>query len=186
MESKSFPSNSDIAGRYAKHRKQHYLRYGERGNYSCQNRMKMKQQFIITILLISVLSLNAQNKKDSVNFDVLEADSLYNGKILAEMWYNHSFDTLNLGCNNSEAIRVYVKRLKMIMDYINQNKATYIDYLICNFELLTNIESDADASYAGKINPTINDIRKWTEWLKKNKKYLCYYNKHNIVFLRLK
>ena len=29
MESKSFPSNFDIARRYAKHRKQHYLRYGE-------------------------------------------------------------------------------------------------------------------------------------------------------------
>jgi uncharacterized beta-barrel protein YwiB (DUF1934 family) len=32
MESRSFPSNFDIAGRYAKHREQHYLRYGEQGN----------------------------------------------------------------------------------------------------------------------------------------------------------
>ena len=31
MESKSFPSNFDIAGRYAKHREQYDLRYGERG-----------------------------------------------------------------------------------------------------------------------------------------------------------
>ena len=38
MESKRFPSdngrtssNSDIAGSYDKHRKQHYLRYGEQG-----------------------------------------------------------------------------------------------------------------------------------------------------------
>jgi hypothetical protein len=31
MESRSFPSNFDIAGRYAKHREQHYLRYGEQG-----------------------------------------------------------------------------------------------------------------------------------------------------------
>jgi len=31
MESKSLPSNFDIAGRYAKHREQDYLRYGERG-----------------------------------------------------------------------------------------------------------------------------------------------------------
>ncbi len=37
MESKSFPSNFDIAGRYAKHREEYYLCYGERGktgNYS--------------------------------------------------------------------------------------------------------------------------------------------------------
>ena len=33
MESKSFPSNFDIARRYAKHRKQHYLRYGEQRYY---------------------------------------------------------------------------------------------------------------------------------------------------------
>jgi hypothetical protein len=31
MESRSFPSSFDIAGRYAKHREQHYLRYGEQG-----------------------------------------------------------------------------------------------------------------------------------------------------------
>ena len=31
MESKSFPSNFDIAGRYAKHRKLHYLRFSEQG-----------------------------------------------------------------------------------------------------------------------------------------------------------
>ena len=31
MESKSFPSNFDIAGRYAKHREQYDLRYGEQG-----------------------------------------------------------------------------------------------------------------------------------------------------------
>ena len=31
MESESFPSSFDIAGRYAKHWKQHYLRYGEQG-----------------------------------------------------------------------------------------------------------------------------------------------------------
>jgi hypothetical protein len=31
MESKSFPSSFDIAGRYAKHRKQYDLRCGERG-----------------------------------------------------------------------------------------------------------------------------------------------------------
>ena len=31
MESKSFPSNFYIAGRYAKHREQDYLRYGKRG-----------------------------------------------------------------------------------------------------------------------------------------------------------
>ena len=35
MESKSFPSNFDIAGRYAKHREQYDLRYGERGKESC-------------------------------------------------------------------------------------------------------------------------------------------------------
>jgi hypothetical protein len=29
MESRSFPSNFDIAGRYAKHREQDYLRYDE-------------------------------------------------------------------------------------------------------------------------------------------------------------
>jgi len=33
MESKSFPSNFDIAGRYAKHRKMDYLRYSELGEY---------------------------------------------------------------------------------------------------------------------------------------------------------
>ena len=36
MESKSFPSNFDIAGRYAKHREQYDLRYGERGLYNLQ------------------------------------------------------------------------------------------------------------------------------------------------------
>mgnify|MGYP003590014023 CR=1 FL=1 len=35
MESKSFPSNFDIAGRYAKHREQYDLRYGERGKFIC-------------------------------------------------------------------------------------------------------------------------------------------------------
>jgi len=146
----------------------------------------MKHVFIITILLISVLSVIGQNKKESINYDVIykEADSSYNGKILAEMWYKHTFDTLNIDCRNSEAIRVYLTRLRIIRDYINQNKTTYISYLISNFELLTNIESESDASYAGKINPTINDIRKWTKWLKNNKKRLCYYKRHNILFLK--
>ena len=43
MESRSFPSVSgrtsssfDIAGRYAKHREQHYLRYGEQGIRAAQ------------------------------------------------------------------------------------------------------------------------------------------------------
>ena len=31
MGSKSFPFSFDIAGRYAKHREQDYLRYGKRG-----------------------------------------------------------------------------------------------------------------------------------------------------------
>jgi len=146
----------------------------------------MKQLFIITILLISILSANGQNKEDSINYKVSykEADSLYNGKILVTMWINHSFDTVNLDCNNSEAIRVYVKRLRMIKDYINQKKATYIDYLISNFELLTGIESESDASYVGKNNPTMNDIKKWKKWLRNNDKHLCYYEMHNILFLR--
>jgi len=33
MESKSFPSNFDIAGGYAKHRKLHYLRFSEQGKF---------------------------------------------------------------------------------------------------------------------------------------------------------
>jgi len=32
MESRSYPSSFDIAGRYAKHREQHYLRYDEQSS----------------------------------------------------------------------------------------------------------------------------------------------------------
>jgi curved DNA-binding protein CbpA len=37
MESRSFPSSFDIARRYAKHREQDYLRYGELGHNDAPN-----------------------------------------------------------------------------------------------------------------------------------------------------
>ena len=44
MESRSFPSSFDIAGRYAKHREQHYLRYGEQGNNTYNENNIRKEQ----------------------------------------------------------------------------------------------------------------------------------------------
>ena len=51
MESKSFPSNFDIAGRYTKHREQYYLRYDEQ-RY-CKT---MKKSIFILSLVTIILS----------------------------------------------------------------------------------------------------------------------------------
>ena len=52
MESKSFPSNFDIAGRYAKHREQYDLRYGERGERGATLSMIMSTLLVISSLLL--------------------------------------------------------------------------------------------------------------------------------------
>ncbi len=44
IKSRSFYFSFDIAGRYAKHREQHYLRYGEQGNNTYNENNIRKEQ----------------------------------------------------------------------------------------------------------------------------------------------
>lgn len=57
MESKSFPSNFDIAGRFAKHRKQHYLRYGEQGYHpTIANYLSVIAHYMLAIAIFTISS----------------------------------------------------------------------------------------------------------------------------------
>ena len=84
MESKSFPSNFDIARRYAKHRKQHYLRYGEQRLPNTKTGMLGSDEKIIPEFYLG----NRENLPKNAKLKIYDKD----GKVLKE--YNLNDDMI--------------------------------------------------------------------------------------------
>ena len=60
MESKSVPSNFDIAGRCAKHWEKDYLRYGERGidlrKYQLNTKEEKMKKILTFLIVVSLIT----------------------------------------------------------------------------------------------------------------------------------
>ena len=140
----------------------------------------MKRYYFIIALFLTVnsVSVMAQNQQDSL----LNVENLHfpnSNKEMVELFISGAFDT-TLICNNTEAIRIFEQRIDTLKNYISDKNTTSITNvfrLILNFELLTGIESESDANYIGKYNPTNVDLEKWIKWFEEHQDYLCWYRK---------
>ena len=72
MESRSFPSNFDIAGRYAKHPEQDYLRYGEPGHFGTTSCYAPAKRRVYTLHVV-----NHKKEQVIVSFSVRKRDNIY-------------------------------------------------------------------------------------------------------------
>lgn len=109
------------------------------------------------------------------------------------------FDTLSSSCQNELAIQYYKGRLNAMKLYLLsvENEDWFLAKIgdlsidgvidgIENFEFLTGIESESEANFMGKYQPTRNDVFKWEEWFQQNKEFLCWDDEYNVIYLREK
>ena len=52
--------------------------------------------------------------------------------------------------------------------------------------ILTGIPSESDGNYFGQSSPTQKDYNKWSEWYKRNRRYVYWDSKQQAVLLRKK
>lgn len=78
-------------------------------------------------------------------------------------------------------------RLEIIENYlkdVNSDPALKRIEAINFLEDLTKIESESDGNDLGKLNPTKNDLQKWTNWYSINKSKIYWSVKDNKVHVR--
>jgi len=88
---------------------------------------------------------------------------------------------------NEIAVEITKDKLLYLNNYLNEkvNDSTgEISSIIWFFELLTGIESESDANFAGKLWPTMNDYYRWKEWLDKNKENLSLDSNNQVIYIK--
>lgn len=144
----------------------------------------MKKYYLVLISMITCFSISAQEKECLVNKQV--NSSLNINMELVEMFVSNSFDTIS-ACNNIRSIEIFNERINILKSYLKGKNEKYLDKIIriiLNFELLTKINSESDANFIGKYNPTHRDVDKWVEWLEINKDRVCWYEEKDILFFK--
>ena len=104
-----------------------------------------------------------------------------------------SFLVLMAGCSNNPnrdtmACKQVEKRLEIIRDYVDgKNDDTTLKRVeaISFLEQLTGIQSQADGTEVGKLNPTQLDYNKWANWYEVNKDKLYWDSRKKKVTIRL-
>lgn len=153
----------------------------------------MKNTIIILVSVMFISSCCSQKRAHrSINFDSQELTGMskvYNPQPMYELFRSGKLDILSCPYNNETAINVYEQRIAMLReelsrDTFNISMLNEIMFCMNNFELLTGIESEADASFIGRSAPTLNDVNRWEEWLKDNRLHLCWYEKEKLIFQR--
>lgn len=90
------------------------------------------------------------------------------------------FSSVNISCkaqcDNESAIVQFEKDLKIIFNSIGNTNTNLkeLPAVIERIESISAIESESDGNYLGKFQPTESDISKWSNWLEKNRKKLCW------------
>jgi len=88
-------------------------------------------------------------------------------------------------CNLKKGQEEFTKRIIDIKHYIEKEKAIDVINYVNELEKLTNIDSESDINYFGKMNPTKNDLIKWNEWYENKKEIVCWDDTNNRLFIRL-
>lgn len=83
--------------------------------------------------------------------------------------------------NNSQA--EFKNRIIDIENYLEKQKSIDIIKHIKQIEEVTKIESESDVNYFGKMNPSKQDLEKWSEWFEANKKKICYNTEKDFFYL---
>ena len=91
-------------------------------------------------------------------------------------------------CDNDFAVKQFENDIRIIKNSIknpNENKKD-LPILIERIEKISSIQSVSEGNYFGKFNPTENDVKKWEEWLKKNKDNICWNTVNNEFYIKNK
>ena len=94
---------------------------------------------------------------------------------------------LLISCNKAEDIFKY--NLKLIKERLDKKKdLNLMDVYsaILFLEDITKIGSHANANYAGRFDPTIEDYQNWKDWYEKNKSRLYWDDKAQKVKVKSK
>jgi hypothetical protein len=51
-------------------------------------------------------------------------------------------------------------------------------------EDITGIQSESDGDYIGRYKPTLNDYKRWSDWLEKNRDRLYWDDKNQTVIVK--
>jgi|GEM_PF-1426139 hypothetical protein len=96
--------------------------------------------------------------------------------LLLEANINTAQKRINPICSNLYAKKIFVQKIKYIEDYIFQKSDSMylVPTYIYDLEEITHIVSESDGNIIGKLSPTVNDIKKWMDWYKKNSYYLLW------------
>ncbi|MGV0936411.1 hypothetical protein ACTS9U_11640 [Empedobacter falsenii] len=88
-------------------------------------------------------------------------------------------------CDVKKGQEEFIKKIIDIRDYLEKEKSIDIVSYINDLEKLTNIESESDMNFFGKMNPTKNDLIKWNKWYENKKEIICWDYTNNRLFIKL-
>lgn len=95
----------------------------------------------------------------------------------------------NVDTSNKMACSIVERHLKVIKNYLDKRdidssgqRMNSISFL----EELTNIQSESDGTFIGKLSPTKNDYNNWNSWYRENKSFLLFDDKNKRVYLKKK
>lgn len=86
-------------------------------------------------------------------------------------------------CDVKKGQEEFTKKIIDIRDYIEKEKSIDVISYINDLEKLTNIDSESDINFFGKMNPTKNDLIKWDKWYENKKEMICWDYKTNKLFI---
>lgn len=86
-------------------------------------------------------------------------------------------------CDVKKGQEEFTKKIIDIKDYIEKEKSIDVISYINDLEKLTNIDSESDINFFGKMNPTKNDLIKWYNWYKNKKEIICWDYTINKLFI---